>query len=332
MQRHAVSTVARSTAGVFRAKPGAFVRAAALAAFAISLCLVHPHPAAADEGQIIHLTGSNETLEPDLGLLCPQGGSAEPEFENETTGQISAIYDPKLRAIAEKACQPSLGASGSGNVDIVNSSGKVILVGFAPQAGSQITWGAGCGTPIQGTTVKIGVGGSCHAAVTDSVANPGSRFCAATLDVASSGALNCWAAQAQNRTLIETYFEPAPCFGAGTPNCIWYDISVIPSNCTDQAWASDRCANTGGAAYNVPARLSCAAEPTYVCKGPASSKYGSANYPSNCGNPAARPVSGPTPEPSALNAYFYPDDNSYGQPNAVCPNGQTLTITFLSGS
>jgi hypothetical protein len=334
MQRHAASTTGRTAGGVLRVKPGPLIRASVLVALFISFGLANPRPAAADEGHIIHLSGSDETLEPDLRLLCPQGASAEPQFENTTTGRVFAIYDPKFRAIAEKACQPSLGATGSGNVTIVNKSGKAILVGFAPQAGSQITWGAGCGTPIKGTTVTIGINGRCAAAVTDSVASPGSRFCAATLNVASSGsgALDCSTAQQQNRTLIETYFEPAPCFGAGTPNCIWYDISVIPSTCTDQAWASNRCANTGGAAYNVPAALSCAGEPTYVCRGPANSKYGPANYPSNCGNPAARPVSGPTPNPGALNAYFYPDDNSYGQPNAVCPNGQTLTITFLPGS
>ncbi|MGH7028948.1 MAG: hypothetical protein ACREE9_03690 [Stellaceae bacterium] len=246
-----------------------------------------------------------------------------------TTRKVFAIYDPKLEAIAEKVCRPSLVAPEGGNVNILNGSGKLLLVGFAPQAGAQITWGAGCGTPIKGTSVVIPVNGGCRATVTDSVASPGSRFCAAIVSVASSaGALDCSKAQQQNRTLIETYFQPGPCVGFGA-SCTWYDISVIPSNCTDQAWATNRCANTGGAAYNLPVALSCAQEPTYVCRGPANSKYGPANYPSNCGNPAAKPVSGPTPNPAGLNAYFYPDDNSSGQPNAVCPNGQTLTITFL---
>lgn len=310
----------------------------ASAAFAVACGLAMTRPAAAADGStppIVHLTGSSQILEPDLRLLCPQEASARPQFENLATGKVFAIYDPKLAAIAERVCHPRLAAPQAGNVNILNNTGKLLLVGFSPQAGAQITWGAGCGTPIKGTSVIIRVNGGCHATVTDSVASPGSRFCATIVGVTSSesaAALDCSKAQQQNRTLIETYFQPGPCFGPGTSNCIWYDISVIPSTCTDQAWAANRCANNGGAAYNLPVMLSCAGEPTYVCRGPATNKYGPARYPSNCGNPAAKPVSGPTPDPAALNAYFYPDDNSYGQPNAVCPNGQTLTITFLPGA
>jgi hypothetical protein len=340
MQPDVDSTNGRTMRCGFRAKLGALLRAIAPIALVIAFAAANPQPVAAQEGHIIHLTGSNETIEPDLQLLCPQSTAGQPRFKSETTGRVFAIYDPKLRAIAEQACHPQLGAgAGAGNVKILNSSGKVIIVGFAPQAGSAIAWGAGCGTPIKGTTIILPVGGTCLATVTDSVASPGSRFCAVAAEIASSAAsiassgdLDCSEAQQHNQTLIETYFQPAPCFGGSTPNCIWYDISVIPSNCTDEAWESNRCANTGGAAYNLPAALSCAGEPTNVCRGPANSKYGPADYPSNCGNPAAKPVSGPTPDPRGLNAYFYPDDNSSGQPNAVCPNGQTLTITFLSGS
>lgn len=313
--------------------------AAILVAVAVALGFANSRPALADQGHIIHLTGSAQSLDIDLVLLCPQSGSAAPRLQNQKTGRISPIVDPQLRAVADKACHPSLGTGERSTVSIVNSAGKPIVVGFAPQAGSQITWGAGCGTVIGGTTVILRAGGTCLATVTDSVASPGSRFCAVTAEIASSAGsaaasagLDCSKAQQRNQTLIETYFQPAPCFGAGTPNCIWYDISAIPSTCTDQAWSTNHCANTGGAAYNLPVMLSCPDEPTYVCRGPANSKYGPAHYPSNCGNPAAKPVSGPIPEPAGLNAYFYPDDNSYGQPNAVCPNGQPLTIKFLPGA
>jgi hypothetical protein len=293
------------------------------------------------EDPIIHLTGTNQSFDTDLVLSCPQDGSTEPRFQNQRTGQIVPITDPRLKAIAEKACSPTatLAAAESGNVSIVNDTGKKIFVGFSPQAGSSITWGAGCGSPIKGTTVEIGVDGTCQAAVTDSVANPGSRFCAATA-VGFSGALDCSMAQQNNQTLIEPYFQPAPCFGAGTPNCIWYDISVIPANCTDADWHANKCAGTGGAAYNLPVRLSCPGEPTFTCRGPTNGTYGSANYPSKCGNPNATCIPGlngyPNPDPACLNAYFYPDDNNNVspslQPNVVCPNGQTLTMTFLSGS
>ena len=135
-------------------------------------------------------------------------------------------------------------------------------------------------------------------------------------------------AQQNNQTLVETNFAPAPCVGINA-NCIWYDISVIPANCTDAAWSSNYCANTGGAAYNRPVSLSCSGEPTYTCKGPpfTNGNYEAADYPSNCGNPLASCFGN---MPSCVNAYFWP---MFGipQPNAVCPNGQTLTITFLSG-
>lgn len=280
--------------------------------------------------QALHWTGSNQSLPADLVLVC---GPGQPRFKNVNTGKILPIINAQIRAVAAKACHPNLGATQeSGNVNIVNGTGKTIYVGFAPQSGSQITWGSSCGSPVQGTTVKLAPDVTCRASVSDSVASPGSRFCAAT-SVGASGALNCAMAQQQNRTLIEPYFQPAPCVGYNV-GCIWYDISVIPSNCTDTAWAANRCANTGGAAYNMPVRLSCTgpiAEPSYTCRGPAGSKYGSAEYPSNCGNPEAACIPGKSGNPACVNAYFYPDDNSHGQPNSVCPNGQTLTITFLTG-
>jgi hypothetical protein len=303
--------------------------------------LLSTHPIFAEDAQhpsVIHLSGLGQSLDSDLVLICPQGGATEPQFQNRQTGKVFAISDPRLRAIAEKACQPNLQAAEAGNVNIVNNTGNAIYVGFTPQAGSSITWGSGCLSPIKGLTVEILNNTTCQAAVTDSVANPGSRFCAAT-SVGSSG-LDCSMAQQNNQTLIEPYFQPSPCFGPGTSNCIWYDISVIPATCTDSDWHANQCAGQGGAAYNLPVTLSCSGEPTFTCQGPTNGTYGTANYPSNCGNPNATCIPGlsgsPNPAPACLNAYFYPDDNDNVspslQPNVVCPNGQTLTITFLSGS
>ena len=205
--------------------------------------------------------------------------------------------------------------------------------------------------------MKILALGTCQATVPST--NTSSRFCASP----TSGALNCENAQQNHQTLIETNFQPS-CFN--TPNsCIWYDISVIPLNpvpsgygyCTDCTWngnkndptcspppknANSYCANTGRVAYNLPVSMSCSGQPTYTCQGPLSTQgpggitYGEA-YPRNCGNPNATCACG-APNcpafPACVASYFYPmfypPENAY-QPNAACPNGQTLTITFLPG-
>src|SRR5437588_11981619 len=61
--------------------------------------LTSSHRVLADD---IRLTGSDENLA-DLVVLCPQG--AEPRFKNQKTGETFPISDPRLRAIAKKACQ-----------------------------------------------------------------------------------------------------------------------------------------------------------------------------------------------------------------------------------
>jgi hypothetical protein len=298
-----------------------------LAVLAASVGGGRPAPAAqVQEPALTELTGSRQSIDPDLVLVCPKGRATEPELQDPKTGKIFAINNPRLRAVAKKACQPGLTATQSSNVNIVNNTGKKIYVGFSPQAGSAITWGPGCGVPIKALTVPIASGATCQASVTNSVANPGSRFCAATS--AGTSGLDCSVAQQNNQTLVETLFQPAPCFGPNS-NCIWYDISVIPTNCTDAAWSSNFCKNTGGAAYNIPVSVSCTGEPKYTCQGPpfTSGNYAAAGYPSKCGNPLATCFGD---KPSCVNAYFWP---MFGipQPNSVCPNGQTLTITFLAG-
>jgi len=91
---------------------------------------------AADSGhsRVVHLTGTNQSIDGDLVLACPQSGSAEPQFENQKTGKMFPISDPRLRAVATKACTQGLGGSlgaEQGSVNIVNQTGAAIWVGFS---------------------------------------------------------------------------------------------------------------------------------------------------------------------------------------------------------
>lgn len=275
-------------------------------------------------GSILHLTGSNQSFAADLALLCPGGNSAAPQFQNRQTGQITPIADPRLRAIAEKACSQDLpGAGASSTVTIQNNRSTPVFVGFT----GSVTWSYGANCIASGAGIEIQADKSCQGSIPATAGV--TRFCASPTSPAPT---NCWDAQKNHQTLIETNFQPS-CFNQGT--CVWYDISVIPSFCTDDDWLKDRCKGDGGAAYNLPVSLTCSGEPTFTCKGPTSTKYGPQEYPSNCadpGNPYPPHCVGNTPQ--CVNAYFYPmfnpPENKY-QPNAVCPGGRTLTMTFLPG-
>jgi hypothetical protein len=215
-------------------------------------------------------------------------------------------------------------------VNVANNRSTPIFVSFTLQSGSPgpITWVTGSSCTALGVGVMIAANQSCNAAVDTSAGT--SRFCAA-LDAPPS---NCFNAQANRQTMIETNFEDstAPgCFNKGAP-CVWYDISVIPSFCTDELWASGQCANTGGASYNLPAAVACGGTTTFTCQGPPSSTYGTAQYPSACGNPNALCVNNTQ---ACVNAYFFPmftGTPSKYQPNVPCLSGQVFGITFLSGS
>ena len=90
-----------------------------------------------------------------------------------------------------------------------------------------------------------------------------SRFCAVAA-AAGTPIPNCANAQANNLTIVETTFQPAStpgCFGKG--NCVWYDISIIPSTCTDTLWKLNQCAGTGGASYNLPGPID-VSEPAHL--------------------------------------------------------------------
>jgi len=183
-------------------------------------------------------------------------------------------------------------------VNIVNSQSVPIYVSFTTlnQAPGTITWnssGSGClntGKSANAAYTQINARQTCTASV--DTASSSTRFCAAT----NAAPSNCMNAQTQHLTMVETNFEAASnpgCFNSGAA-CVWYDISVIPSTCTDTLWKQNQCANTGGASYNLPVTLSCSntAEPVYTCQGPTSAAYGPENYPSKCGNPNATCATG----------------------------------------
>lgn len=264
----------------------------------------------------------------ELKLMCPGEGGDTYRFKDRRTKDESEIKDPQLKALAEQACETSLGAKAeTGPVAITNKQSKPIYVGFTTidHKPGPITWGSGC--TKSGKGAKIAAGKTCKATVASNAAP--SRFCASPKAVPK----DCFDAQQNHQTMVETNFEPstnAGCFNKG--NCVWFDISVIPQNCTDALWKKNKCASTGGASYNFPVSIACgtSAKPTYTCQGPTTTKWGNSKYPGNCGNPDATCQS----KKNCQNAYFYPmfdpPENKY-QPNAVCLAGQTLAITFLAG-
>ena len=225
-------------------------------------------------------------------------------------------------------------------VNIANNTGATLYVSFTTlnHAPGTITWnssGSGClktGVGTSAAYTQINAGQTCIAAV--DTASSSTRFCASK----NSPPADCMNAQNLHLTMVETNFEAASnpgCFNSGAA-CVWYDISVIPSTCTDTLWKQNQCANTGGASYNVPVTLSCTnpAEPVYTCQGPTNGTYGNSNYPSKCGNPNATCATGTPNCSNGVSAYFYPmfdpPENAY-QPNAVCVKGN-LSVNFLSGS
>lgn len=164
-----------------------------------------------------------------------------------------------------------------------------------------------------------------------------SRFCAIDRPSSAVTGLDCYVAQTYHLTMVETTFRPSggSCANNGK-DCVYFDISLIPSNCTDTLWQQNRCTNTGGAAYNLPVGLICGGQEryTYMCRGPVgriSRLYPSAIYPTNCGRPY--PQSTCTGYSSECNnAYFYPMF-TYGsayQPTSAC-FGTPFIIAFLNG-
>ena len=278
---------------------------------------------------ILHLTGSNQSLDEDLKLACPHDGSAEPRFQNERTGEITRISDPRLRAVAKAECaQDLLGAAETGPVKLVNDRAAPIFVGYS--GAGTVHWDANASC-IPVTTgaggLKIAAGHSCTATVTST--NSGSRFCASPY-----APPNCTQAQDNHQTLVEPTFDTSDqCSWTHEPGtCVSYDISLIPVGCTDDLWKANKCAHAGGASYNFPVEMSCSGQPpapTFTCQGPADTDP--QKYPKNCGNPDAACVGN---SQACVNAYFFPmfkPPYSAHQPVGVCSGGRTLTIVFLAG-
>jgi hypothetical protein len=239
-------------------------------------------------------------------LLCPQGGTGEPQYQDQR-GVVFPIINPGERAIAHKVCNPNF-SQGAINVavSVTNSGANTIYVAFTnylTQMPGQITW-TNCTVVNYQVTIPAG-NTTCNASVPSTAGM--TRFCAFTSQVPTGKSPNCNLAQAHNQTIIETNFGTGSngvCFPATLSSCVWYDISVIPQNCTPAAWTLNTCQNTGGASYNLPVSLASNGEPTYTCAGPPSgTPYGNANYPSNCGNPVANCVGN---VPTCNNAYFFP--------------------------
>ena len=280
----------------------------------------------------IHLTGSNMSPDAHLVLLCREGRSGRPVFENERTGAIFPIVNPRQRAIAIEVCgRDQFGAAEGGTVKLVNDRPGPIFVGYS--GAGKIDWQAtaGCIPVATGAGgVEITRGSYCIATVT--ATNSGSRFCASL-----TAPPNCLEAQNNHVTLIEPTFDTSKqcrwTHQGGT--CVSYDISIIPVGCTDEAWKADNCAKAGGASYNLPVELSCAgqsSDPVFTCQGRVpSSSADPQKYPSNCGNPDATCVGNSR---SCVNAYFFPmfsGPPATHQPVGVCSGGRTLVMTFFAG-
>ncbi len=287
-------------------------------ALAVAYVVASPHPVLAAA---------------DWVLVCPEGGPGEPHFRDQR-GRALPILIPGERAIAEKLCNLSLPVSAVNvNVSVTNSGANTIYLAFtdySTQLPGPITWTT-C-TVVNNQVVIPGASATpnntCSALVPATAGK--TRFCAFTSQVPVGQTPNCNLAQTYNQTMIETNFGTGSngvCYPASLSSCVWYDISVIPQNCTPAAWTTNNCANTGGASYNLPVALSSPGQLTYTCQGPPSNTYGNANYPSNCGIPTASCVGNLA---ACDNAYFWPTPSP--APNSEAQPGQTLYITFLAGS
>jgi hypothetical protein len=282
---------------------------------ALAYVLASPHPVSAGAA--------------DWVLICPDVSSGEPQFRDQR-GHVFPIILPGERAIAEKVCNfgvPS--AVENVSVSVTNNGANTIYLAFtdySTQLPGPIDW-TNC--TVVNNQVTIGQNTTCNALVPSTAGK--TRFCAFTSQVPVGQSPNCNLAQTYNQTIIETNFGTVSngvCYPTSLSSCVWYDISVIPQNCTPAAWALNYCQNTGGASYNLPVSLASSGQPTYTCRGPPSnSPYGNANYPSNCGNPTAACVGNSS---TCNNAYFWPTPSP--APNSEAQPGQTLVITFLAGS
>lgn len=292
------------------------------AATALSAAHSDPRAAGADFGG--HLV-------PDVSLVCPSRDGDKPMFRDASTGRVYPIGDPHLRAVAAKACKAEVlhaGVATTVPVSVSNSRSSTLYVTFSLQNGTPgpIHWAANSNCTLSGSGIAIAAGQSCSATV-DATAGS-TRFCAAH----GAAPTNCYDAQANHQTMVETTFVTATqCFPKGQP-CVYFDISLIPTNCTDAAWALDQCQGTGGASYNLPVAVGCDTTTTFACMGPTNGAWGTEQYPSNCGNPNGTCVGSAS---NCVNAYFFPMFSGVPathQPTGGCFKGKVFEVVWLSGS
>jgi hypothetical protein len=307
----------RAATGPARAQ-SRFLASLQFLALALAYLLPGPQPALAALG--------------DWTLVCPQGNTGEPVFHAPIgSGLTVTIVDPAMRAVASTLCKLTTPAAAANYpVTVTNQGTSTIYVAFTDYSTQQpatVTW-TGCTVVNNQVVVPPGGATTCSAQVPVTVGM--TRFCAFTSQVPIGQTPNCNLAQAHNQTMVETNFGTGAngvCFPTTLASCVWYDISVIPQNCTPQAWSTNGCMNTGGASYNLPVSLAASGQVTFTCKGPPNSA--NSNYPSNCGVPTMSPPGCVGNSPTCVNAYFFPTPTP--QPN-VEAQGSTLVIKFLPGT
>lgn len=244
-------------------------------------------------------------------------------------------------------------------VSFINRSARTLFLGFSPQPGRPVpfSWSPDCrrvsgqvvvppGANVADGQILLAPGQTCAVSVPTSAG--ASRFCATENALPPGKTPNCFAAQQDGLTVIETNFSGgAGCARPGDfsaipmRSCVWYDISVVPEGCTNARWAANNCSDSGGASYNVPVQLFCPAETTFSCRGPRSNS--GARYPENCGTPPVYPYSVPIPVggsyPTNQQAFFFPMSTSGDlkypvdrpQPIGRCPEGGKLFVIFPDG-
>ncbi|WP_442756005.1 hypothetical protein ACNHKD_05035 [Methylocystis sp. JAN1] len=242
-------------------------------------------------------------------------------------------------------------------VSFINRSARTLYLGFSPQPGrpAPFSWSPDCrhvsgqvvlppGANLAEGQVVLPPGQTCTVSVP--VSAGASRFCATENPLPPGKTPNCFAAQQDGLTIIETNFTGQT--GCVRPNdvslmrsCVWYDISVVPEGCTNAKWAADACRESGGASYNVPVQLFCPNETTFSCRGPRADS--GARYPLNCGIPPVFPygvsINVGGAYPANQQAYFFPMSTSGDfkypadrpQPIDRCPEGGKLFVIFPDG-
>lgn len=228
---------------------------------------------------------------------------------------------------------------GASTIIVANSGQRPLYIAFSVQPGKPgpVVWSKNC--ERFNDQVYLPPGESCKATVQSSVGS--SRFCAAENPVPPGKTPNCYAAQRDNLTMIETNFTSGNgCDPTNQSSCVWYDISIVPESCTNCEWAANNCNNSGGASYNVPVQLSCNNAMSFMCRGPIGTigTFG-AKYPVNCGTPLNQPACAGGVNAACVQAYFFPMSTagacqypaSKPQPIAQCPQKETLVVNFLGG-